>query len=209
VPKGQQRQSNVTDAAVTGAAITAQQNMRGAMMRGSPTPTEILMKVGVFPMGSSLKSEDTPAEGNILSEKAHGPFRRYSVTYAVNPGDITFLRKPDAKIHADFELAVFVFDADGVLVNREVTELHIASTLEDIRKNVAHGIQYAQQISAPAKGEYFFRIAVHDVNRDHYGVVEVATSDVKGLPPVAGPPIPTATPAAAAPADATVPAAPK
>lgn len=208
VLKGQPKQANVTDAAVTGAAITAQQNMRGAMMRGSPTPTEILMKVGVFPMGAAARSEDKPAEGNVLSEKAHGPFRRYSVTYAINPGDMTFLRKPDGKIHADFELVVFVFDADGVLVNREVTELHIAATLEEVRKNVAHGIQYGQQISAPAKGEYFLRIAVHDVNRDHYGVVEVATSDVKGLPPVAAP-APTATPAAAAPADATAPAAPK
>ena len=208
VLKGQPKQSNVTDAAVTGAAITSQQNMRGAMMRGSPTPTEILIKVGVFPTGPAAQSEDKAADGNVPSEKTHGPFRRYTVTYAVNPGDMTFLRKPDGKIHADFELVVFVFDADGVLVNREVTELHIASTLEEIRKSVAHGIQYAQQISAPAKGQYFFRIAVHDVNRDRYGVVEVATSEVKGLPPVAVP-APTAIPAAAAPADVAAPATPK
>jgi VWFA-related protein len=206
-PKGQPKQTNVTDAAVTAAAVSAQQNMRGAMMRGSPTPTEILMKVGVFPKGPAGQSEDKPADGNILSEKTHGPFRRYSVTYAINPGDITFLRKPDGKIHADFELVIFVFDPDGVLVNRQGTVLHIASTLEEIKKNVAHGIQYSQEVSAPAKGEYFFRIAVHDFNRDHYGVVEVATSDVKGLPPLAAP-APTTSPAAA-PTDATTPAAPK
>jgi VWFA-related protein len=204
--KGQPK-SNVTDAAVTAAAVSAQQNMRGAMMRGSPTPTEILMKVGVFPTGPAGQSEDKPADGNILSEKTHGPFRRYSITYAINPGDITFLRKPDGKIHADFELVIFVFDPDGVLVNRQGTPLHIASTLEEIKKNVAHGIQYAQQVSAPAKGEYFFRIAVHDFNRDRYGVVEVATSDVKGLPPLAAPA--PATSPAATPADATTPAAPK
>ena len=206
--KGQPKQGNVTDAAVTAATTTAQQNMRGAMMRGSPTPTEILIKVGVFPKGPAGQSEDKPADGNILSEKTHGPFRRYSVTYAINPGDITFLRKPDGKIHADFELVIFVFDPDGVLVNRQGTTLHIASTLEEIKKNVAHGIQYAQEVSAPAKGEYFFRIAVHDFNRDHYGVIEVATSDVKGLTPLAGP-APAATPAAAAPADATIPPTPK
>ena len=166
------------------------------------------MKVGVFPMGPVTQSEDKPAAGNILSEKAHGPFRRYSVTYAINPADITFLRKSDSKIHADFDLIIFVFDPDGVLVNREVTPLHIASTLEEIKKNVAHGIQYAQEVSAPAKGEYFFRIAVHDLNRDRYGVVEVATSDVKGLPPLAAP-APAATSPAAAPTDASTPAAPK
>jgi VWFA-related protein len=206
--KGQAKQGNVTDAAVTAATTTAQQNMRGAMMRGSPTPTEILIKVGVFPKGPASQIEDKPADGNILSEKTHGPFRRYSVTYAINPGDITFLRKPDGKIHADFELVIFVFDPDGVLVNRQGTTLHIASTLDEIKKNVAHGIQYAQEVSAPAKGEYFFRIAVHDFNRDRYGVVEVATSDVKGLPPLAAP-VPAAASPAAAPADATTPAAPK
>ncbi len=206
--KDQPKQGNVTDAAVTAATVTAQQNMRGAMMRGSPTPTEIVMKVAVFPMGPAAQSEDKPADGNILSEKTHGPFRRYSVSYAINPGDIAFLHKPDGKVHADFELVIFVFDPDGIMVNRQVTTLHIASTLEEIKKNVAHGIQYGQQVSAPVKGEHFFRIAVHDINRDRYGVVEVAASDVKGLPPLATP-APAATSPAAAPTDATTPAAPK
>lgn len=205
--KSQPKQSAVTDAAVTGSTVSALQNMRVAMMRGSPTPSEIVMKVGVYPTGPAAQTEEKPASGNVLSEKTKGPFRRYSVSYAINPSDITFLRTADGKIHADFELVIFVFDPDGVLVNRLGTSLHIASTLDEIRKNVAHGIQYAQEISAPAKGEYFFRIAVHDFNRDHYGAVEVATSDVKGLTPVAAP-APAAS-SATAPADTTTPPAPK
>jgi VWFA-related protein len=205
--KGQPKQSTVTDAAVTGATTNAQQTMRVAMMRGSPTPSEILMKVSVFPTGPSTQTEDKPAAGNVLSEKISGPFHRYSVNYAIDPTGVTFLRTPDGKIHADFELVIFVFNPEGVLVNRLGTTLHISSTLEEIRKNVAHGIQYGQEISAPSKGEYFFRIAVHDLNRDHYGVVEVAASDVKGLTPVSAPA--PATSPAAAPADAITPAAPK
>jgi VWFA-related protein len=206
--KGQPKSSTgVTDAAVTAAATTVQQNMRVAMMRGSPTPSEILMKVAVYPAGAVGETEDKPVAGNILSEKTRGPFHRYSVNYAIDPTGITFLRTADGKIHADFELVIFVFDPDGVLVNRLATTLHIASTLEEIRKNVAHGIQYGQGISAPVKGEYFLRIAVHDLNRDHYGVVEVATSDVKGLTPVAAQP--SASSPTAAPAEAPAPAAPK
>jgi len=205
--KIQPKQSTVTDAAVTGSAVNAQQSMRVAMMRGSPTPSEIVMKVGVYPTGPAAQTEDKPASGNVLSEKTHGPFRRYSVNYAIDPVDITFLRTPDGKVHADFELVIFVFDPEGFLVNRVGTTLHIASTLDEIRKNVAHGIQYGQEVSAPAKGEYFLRIAVHDLNRNHFGAVEVATSDVKGLTPVAAS-APAGAPAAA-PADATVPAAPK
>jgi VWFA-related protein len=202
---GQPRQSNVADSAVTAGPPTSFQAMRVAMMRGSPTPAEIVMKVAVFPVGPSTQTEDSPATGNILTEKVHGPFRRYSVSYAIEPSHITFRRLPDGKIHADFELVIFVFNPAGVLVNRVSTGLHIASSLDEIKKNVANGIQYRQEISAPAKGEYFFRIVVHDLTRDRLGAVEVATSEVKNLQPPAAPPPPTPS---ASPAAVTPPSAP-
>jgi hypothetical protein len=202
--KGQPLPSNVADSAVTTDARSPLETMRIAMMRGSPTPTEIIMKVAVFPVGPSTQTEDNPAPRNILSEKVHGPFRRYSVSYAIVPSDITFLRAPDGKIHAAFEFVIFVFNPAGVLVNRLSNVLHIASPLDDLKKNVANGIQYRQEISAPAKGEYFLRIVVHDLTRDRLGAVEVATSEVKNLqPPTAPPPPPTpSTSPAAEPANA-------
>jgi len=206
--KGQPQKSNVTDSAVTIGAPTVQQSMRAAMMRGSPTPTEIIMKVAVLPTGPSTQTEDTPAPGNTLSEKVHGPFRRYNVNYAIAPADITFLRAPDGTIHAAFELVIFVFNPDGVLVNRTSATLHIASPLDELKKNIASGIQCNQQISAPARGEYFFRIAVHDLTRDRLGAVEVATSEIKNLPPLAAPapdPTPSSTPSAAPAAAPPVP----
>jgi VWFA-related protein len=206
---GQPPQSNVADSAVTAAARSPLQTIRVAMMRGSPAPTEIIMKVAVFPVGPPTQTEENPAPNNILAEKVHGPFRRYSVNYAIEPADITFRRAPDGKIHAAFELVIFVFNPAGVLVNRLSTELHIASSLEEIKKNVANGIQYTQQISAPAKGEYFFRIVVHDLTRDRLGAVEVATSEVKNLQPPTAPPPPPAPSASPAVAPASTPAAPQ
>ena len=178
------------------------------MMRGSPTPTEIIMKVAVLPVGPSTQIEDTPAPNNILSEKVHGPFRRYSVSYAIEPSDITFLRAADGKIHAAFELVIFVFNPAGVLVNRISTQLHIASPLDELKKNIANGIQYRQEISAPAKGEYFFRIVVHDLTHDRLGAVEVATSEIKNLQPTSAappPPTPPASPAAEPTGNAAIP----
>jgi hypothetical protein len=168
-------------------------------MRGSPTPTEILIKVVILPAGPPTRTEDTPAPGNVLGNKTHGPFRRYSVGYAINPSDITFMRTSDGKIHSNFELAIFVFNPEGVLVNSTTTSLHTASTLEEIKKNVAQGIHYQQEISAPAKGEYFLRVVVHDIPRNRFGAVEVATSEVKNLPPpAAAPPPSTPSPSPAA-----------
>jgi VWFA-related protein len=190
--KGQPQQTTVADSAVTAGNPDRLRTMRVAMMRGSPTPSEIIMKVAVFPVGPSTQTEDNPAPGNTLSEKVHGPFRRYSVSYAIEPADITFLRAPDGKIHAAFELVIFVFNPEGVLVNRTSQQLRIASSLDDLKKNVAKGIQYSQEISAPAKGEYFFRIVVHDLTRDRIGAVEVATSEVKNLQLPTAPPPPSA-----------------
>ena len=192
--KGNPAKSAVTDSAVTAAVPTAQQYMRVAMMRGSPTPSEILMKVAVYPSAPPAQTEENPAPNNIPGEKTHGPYRRYLISYAINPSDIAFLRRPDGKVHADFELIVFVFDPEGVLVNRLTTSLHIASSMDEIVKNVAQGIHYTQEVSAPAKGEYFLRIAVHDLNRNRLGAIEVATSDVKNLT------LPTATPPPSTPA---------
>jgi VWFA-related protein len=209
ITNGQPRQSNVADSAVTAGASSPLQTMRVAMMRGSPTPTEIIMKVAVFPVGPSTQTEDTAAPNNILSEKVHGPFRRYSVSYAIEPSDITFRRDSDGKIHAAFELVIFVFNPDGVLVNRLITELHIASPLDELKKNVANGVRYTQEISAPAKGEYFFRIVVHDLPHNRLGAVEVATSEVKNLQPPAAPPPPPTPPASPAAVPASTPTVPK
>jgi VWFA-related protein len=206
---GQPQSTTVADSAVTSAAPNPLQAVRVAMMRGSPTPSEIIMKVGVFPVGPSTQTEDTPAPGNILSEKVHGPFRRYSVNYAIAPNDITFLRTADGKIHANFELVTFVYNPDGTLVNRLSTPLRITSTMDQIVKNFAQGIHYYQEVSAPAKGEYFLRIAVHDLQRNRFGAVEVATSEVKNLQLPLASPTPPTPPASTVATPATNSAAPQ
>ena len=201
-----QKAAGITDSAVSGEP-TAFQSLRAAISRGSPTPTEILLKVSVRPVGPPGQIEDNPAPGNVLEGKAHGPFRRYSVNYAVSPSDITFLRGSDGTVRAGFELATFVFNPDGVLLNMINSPIHIAAPLDDIKKTVANGIQYHQEISVPTKGEYFLRIVVHDIPRNRFGAIELATSSVKNLPPAPSPA--PSTPASPSPTPAPTATAPK
>jgi VWFA-related protein len=194
---GKMPYSGMRDSAVTKTGgPTSADSMHMAMTRGAPAPTEIIMRVGVYPAGGPGKTEDKVAASNQPSPKAKGPFVRYDVQYAINPADIAFLKTADGKVKADFDLVIFVFDPDGVMVNSLAQGIHVAAPIETIRKSIVGGIHCAEQISAPAKGEYFLRIAVHDLNRDHYGAVEVATSQVRNLTPPALPPVPAA-PAAA------------
>jgi VWFA-related protein len=188
-PDAAKPRSAIADSAVTKAAgPTSADTWQMAMTRGAPTPSEILVKVAVYPVGAPSQTEDKAAPRNQPTSKAKGPYRRYNVNYAINPSDITFQRGPDGKIHADFEAVVFVFDPDGNVVNSIDDTIRLASSLEELQKAFAAGIHYGLEVSAPAKGEYFLRIAIHDLNRDHYGAVEVAVSSVKNLTMPIAPP---------------------
>jgi hypothetical protein len=103
------------------------------------------------------------------------------VNYSIDPAGLVYLQGPDGKIHVDFDLVIFVFTPDGERVNSRGSSVHIAKSLDDLRKMLDQGLTYHEEISAPAKGEYFLRIGVHELHDDHYGAVEVATSAVRNL----------------------------
>ena len=130
-----------------------------------------------------------PAPGNTPAPNARGPWRRYNVNYRINPSDIAFARAADGKIHADFDLLIYVYSADGTLLNALTKGAGIVGTLDDIKQTVQQGILLHEEVSVPAKGESFLRIAVHDLHRDHYGAVEVATSQVQNIVPTQPTPI--------------------
>jgi len=185
------------DAATTAAeSPTMRDTLKLAMMRGAPTPTEILMRVGVLLLTPKGQTEDKAAEGNMLPANAPGPFRRYSVNFAINPRDLIFFHAPDGKIHADCSLIIMAYDPDGRAVNLQQSTVHFVGTMDDVKKLFAEGFVRHEEISTPAKGAYFLRIGVHDLHRDHFGVVEVATSEVQNVKPYApDAAAPTAAPA--------------
>jgi VWFA-related protein len=170
------------------AGPTSMELERIAMSRGTPTPTEILIKVSVFPTAPASQTEDSVVPGNRPSPKTTGPFRRYDVAYAINPSNIAFLAINDGKLRADLGLMIMVFNPEGGPVNFVSETVHMVGTRDQMIKAAAHGIQQRLEVSAPAKGQYFFRIAVHDINLDRYGAVEVSSSSVSNLTPPAVPP---------------------
>lgn len=177
--------------------VALRKNLRLAMTRGAPVPTDILFRVGVVPMSSANSSEEAVAQHNMPTEKGKGPWRRYSVNYQIDPAGLVFTRAPDGKIHSDFDLLVYVFTPQGERVNVVRDARSFIGSDAQVRDFFQHGIVQHIEVSVPAKGEYFLRIAVHDLHRDHYGAVEVATSQVSKLVPIdaaAGAPATTATP---------------
>jgi hypothetical protein len=180
----------VDAATVSGKGLNPGDALHLAMMRGAPVPTEIMMKVAVVPITPAGQTEDQLADGNTPVGKMPAPYRRYSVNYAVNPADLNFVRTADGKVHCDVDLIVLVYTSDGGLLNGIQGEVHIAAPLEDVRKAAVNGMIWHEEISTPAKGEYFLRIGVRDEHKNRFGAVEVATSSMRsvvGIRPPADP----------------------
>src|SRR6185312_692118 len=179
------RPSPTIQAAPVASAATANPAYaRRAMDRGAPAPGEILFKVRVLP--DSTATESTVAPNNELNAPANvkGPFRRYNLDFAALPSDFSLPGGSDGRRHSAIEFVAMVYDAKGKLLNMEADMLKLNLPPENYMKALPAGVEYHLQISAPAKGENFLRIGIHDTISGRMGVVEVPTTSVDRLPPL-------------------------
>jgi hypothetical protein len=158
--------------------------MQVGMMRGSPAPTEILLKVRILP--ASTSTEPAVAEGNALNpdRKVDGPFRRFFIDLEADPGAIEFTTTPDGNHHCSVEFVTFVYDRDGAMVDAIDTPVKANLTPARYLAVLHSGLPFHQEVSVPAKGEYFLRTAVHDKQTDRVGAVEVPVAAVANLAPL-------------------------
>jgi VWFA-related protein len=154
------------------------------MEHGAPAPTEILFKASVQP--ASATNEDTVAENNVLNpaSPAKGPFRRYQVLCTALGKDFDLSQEADGSRRGSIEFVTYVYDSGGKLVNIAGQTFQLNLTADNYTQLMKTGVSAMLQVSTPAKGESFFRIAVHDIHSGRFGVIEVPVSIVEHLSPV-------------------------
>jgi hypothetical protein len=158
--------------------------LRVAMLHGAPDPTQLLFVARVRP--STPDTEAALAPENQASAKITGPYRRYSVNFIFNPRIIHWASGADSRYHCALQFVTFVYDVDGKLINAQSNGMETNFTASQYAAAVSTNLAYLQQISVPAKGEYYLRIGMHDVGDDRVGALEVPLAAVAKLPPVAG-----------------------
>jgi len=163
------------------AASTVARSMRIALMHGGPEPTQLLFTVGVHPVSAS--SEKDLAPRNTASKGTVGPYRRYRVDFAIDPRAIHFSQTPDGNRHETLEFVSYVFDADGKLVDWVSNAIKTTVTPAEYDQFRQTGVPFHHEVSVPAKGDYSLRIAMHDVEADQVGAIEIPVSSVSNLPP--------------------------
>jgi VWFA-related protein len=163
--------------------------MHNAMIFGSPVPTQITLKVMVVPAAKEAEQTLVASNYAIPSANITGPYRRYDVVMAADPSAIEFTPTADGGRHVNLEFRTYVYTRDGKLMNTSsrVREEDLTAALYN--RALHSGLFFHQEISVPVKGEFYLRIGVHDVTADHDGAVEIPVDSVKGLPPLALPPV--------------------
>ena len=155
--------------------------IRSAMLHGGPDPTQFIFVADVRP--STTETETALAQGNQASNKIEGPYRQYTVTFLANPKQVNWSVSVDGVHHCVLEFLTFVYDSDGKLINMQTNGIGAGIAADKFDSALKTNIGYTQQISVPAKGEYYLRLGMHDGNSDHVGALEVPVAVVAKLPP--------------------------
>ncbi len=160
-----------------GKKIDALTPMQAAMMRGSLTPTQILFKVSV---AQSPATEATVPPSNQPDPKLmKPPYRHYSLAYIIDVHGIDFTPSPDGNYRGDFEYGVRVYNADGdEIVNAVSRAVSPILPPAVYRSMLTGGANAHQEIDVPATGDYFLRIAVHDLTSNRVGAIEIPTASI-------------------------------
>jgi len=153
--------------------------MHMAMMLGVPPASEISFATRVLPAGSA--KESSLAAGNEGSKGLKGPYQRYGLHLAVDPRTLLFTESADGVRHGSLEFVAFVYDMSGNVVNSMGRTAKVDLKLAVYESTMRDGLPLELEVSVPAKGEYTLRIAVHDLNNDRVGAIEVPVSSVRNL----------------------------
>jgi VWFA-related protein len=159
--------------------------LRAAMLHGGPEPTELIFAASVRPASTDTEAALVP--GNQAEKKVSGPYRRYAVTFIMSPKELNWTVAPNGAHHCTLEFMTFVYDGDGTRVNAQFNAIGAAVPDAKFASVQSGNFKYLQQISVPAKGEYYLRIGMRDEATDHVGAVELPVAAVAKLPPVAVP----------------------
>jgi hypothetical protein len=155
------------------------------MLHGGPEPTELIFAASVRAASTDTEAELVPT--NLAVKKISGPYRRYAVTFIASPKQLNWTVTTDGAHRCTLEFMTFVYDGDGARINVQINGVGAAIPEAHFASVENGNIKYVQQISVPAKGDYYLRLGVRDVGSDHVGAVELPVAAVAKLPAIAIP----------------------
>jgi VWFA-related protein len=154
--------------------------MDSAMQFGGPGPTQILFMAKIVPTAGTENTLPPTNQPNVKKREMRSPYRHYTVWYGTDLKNVAFTVTPDGVHHGSLEFEILLYNPDGELMNavREMVKAKLPAA--QYESKLQSGLEFHQNIDAPAKGEYFLRIGVRDLSSDRVGSVEVP---IAAIPP--------------------------
>jgi VWFA-related protein len=164
-----------------------------SMKRGAPAPSDLLFKAEVRPASSQTEAALAPENQSGPANPA-APYRRFAVDVVTLPQEFTLAEDPTTGIRSgNIQLIAYVLGPDGQLRIRASRTFALnlpPQTFVALRQN---GMRLRLEVSAPARGQNFLRLAVRDPASQKFGVLELSLAEVAHLPPAPPASAPAAT----------------
>jgi hypothetical protein len=152
---------------------------------GAAAPTQVIFVAKIMPAPKVLKdSEKEPApKGNYLSEKLRKKgYRDYRIRYSVDAGELQLMPAPDlASYHGRVQLVAVLYDDQGQQVNSGTVDVPLDLDTATYQQVEHSGFGIDMTLAVPAKGNYFLRLGVRDVETDRVGALEVPVDSIKAV----------------------------
>jgi VWFA-related protein len=155
---------------------------RAAMSRGAPTPSEVLFTASILPASAPPEATLPEDVKKSTTRTSKPPYRRFHVTYALMPDDLRFVTDQAGNHAGHLALLAFVYDASGELILSNGRDLTFNLDQDKYKIFLSTPIRYSLDIDAPEGEESYLRLGVHDLEDNHFGVVEVPISSLPANP---------------------------
>jgi VWFA-related protein len=161
--------------------------LSAALVRGTPTPADILFKVRVLPASTAAEDKVAPSNTQNPSYKVPGPWQRYSIDFIALGDQFSLTQQPDGKHGGKVEFFAYAYDLDGRLLNTAGRAIGLNLVSADYERFQTSPVSLHLELSVPLRQESFLRICIRDVTNNRIGVVELPASSVSQLPPAPTP----------------------
>jgi VWFA-related protein len=151
--------------------------LRAAMMPGAPNATQIPFEVQVTPGDATTGKVAKGAKLDVALVKP--PYRSYDLLVVVDIHNVAFSAGADGVHHGMLEFVTLVYNSGGEVVNQAENKVPLDVPADRYAEILARGLHVSQSIEAPANGDYFLRIGIHDIPGNRVGATEVSLFGLK------------------------------
>jgi VWFA-related protein len=153
-----------------------------AMDLGAVPPTEIVFTASLRASDATEKVEKRaplPESNFLRPEWRNKPYRSYTIQFHTDAGGISLARGAGGRRQGRVEFVAIVYDQQAAVVNTLEKTAFLDLDEAGYRRLLAEGMALTEKIAVPAKGNYFLRLGVRDVDGDHMGALEIPVDQVK------------------------------